>query len=175
MSTYGPAYDEHLDGARIKRQHETIRDLMLDGVPRTLPELAEKTGYPESSISAQLRHLRKTRFGAWNVMKERIGDSGLWAYWIQGRAMPGLSPTAEDSSTSPLLLAYLALERILIDARRASAAEQTLGALETISCLAWAELSVEEMEMLGTRTGSVDERNTIRVVNTRTTAKRAKA
>lgn len=85
MSTYGPAYDEALDGARIEKQHERIRELMRDGKKRTLGEIAALTGYPESSISAQLRHLRKPKFGSWNVLKERIAESGLWTYWIDGQ------------------------------------------------------------------------------------------
>lgn len=85
MSTFGPDYDETLDGERIHKQHERIRDLMRDGKRRTLAEIAEATGYPEASISAQLRHLRKERFGSWNVLKERIEESGLWAYWIDGQ------------------------------------------------------------------------------------------
>lgn len=84
MSTFGPAYDEAIDGARIEKQHERIRDLMLDGQRRTLSEIAVATGYPESSISAQLRHLRKAKFGSWNVYKERLGG-GLWTYWIDGQ------------------------------------------------------------------------------------------
>jgi hypothetical protein len=84
VNTFGPAYNEALDGARIEKQHERIRDLMLDGMRRTLGEIAAATGYPESSISAQLRHLRKAKFGSWNVRKERLGG-GLWTYWLDGQ------------------------------------------------------------------------------------------
>ena len=37
----------------------------------TLGELARKTEFPEASISAQLRHLRKAKHGAWEVLKRR--------------------------------------------------------------------------------------------------------
>lgn len=35
----------------------------------TLEELAKLTHYPPATISAQLRHLRKPRFGAFDVVK----------------------------------------------------------------------------------------------------------
>ena len=37
----------------------------------TLAELAGKTKYPPASISAQLRHLRKAKYGGWVVKKRR--------------------------------------------------------------------------------------------------------
>lgn len=91
MGTYGPDYDEDLDGERVAKQHERIRDLMLDGSWRTLDDIAEHTGDPASSISAQLRHLRKTRFGGYAVEKRRRGDEkgGLWEYQVRpGEGQP---------------------------------------------------------------------------------------
>lgn len=85
MGTYGPAYEERLDGHRIRKQHEVVRDLMLDGAWRTLPEIARLTDYPEASISAQLRHLRKERFGAYTVEKRRRDGPGhgTWEYRVR--------------------------------------------------------------------------------------------
>jgi hypothetical protein len=37
----------------------------------TLAELAAKTKFPPASISAQLRHLRKEKYGGWAVEKRR--------------------------------------------------------------------------------------------------------
>lgn len=54
----------------------------------TLRELSELTGYGEASISAQLRHLRKTKFGGYVVAKRRRGPArsdGIWEYRIAGR------------------------------------------------------------------------------------------
>jgi hypothetical protein len=58
-----------------------------DGGWMTLRELAELTNYGEASISAQLRHLRKTRFGGYVVAKRRRGPpaDGVWEYRITGR------------------------------------------------------------------------------------------
>ena len=54
-------------------QREVLRDVMLSAWQcdtwLTLRELAAMTHYGEASISAQLRHLRKARFGAFVVEK----------------------------------------------------------------------------------------------------------
>lgn len=80
--TFGPSYVEGLDRDRLTGQLKTIRDYMLDGVWRSLPEIAEATGFPEASISADLRHLRKLRFGAYQVEKRRR-TVGTWEYSVK--------------------------------------------------------------------------------------------
>ena len=81
-NTYGPAYNESIDGKRIARQMDIIRDYMMDSGWRTLAEIEKATGQPQASISAQLRHLRHARFGGHIVDKQRRGDSGLWEYMV---------------------------------------------------------------------------------------------
>lgn len=81
-NTFGPAYNERLDGERVHKQMDVIRDLMIDGKERTLQDIEALTGYPQSSISAQLRHLRKQRFGGYQVFKRRVGETGLYVYWL---------------------------------------------------------------------------------------------
>src|SRR5271167_1864142 len=78
----GPHYDPVHDDKRLTKQHERIKRVMMDGVWRTLREIAKLTGDPEASISAQLRHLRKRRFGRWNVKTEPTGnrDDGQYRY-----------------------------------------------------------------------------------------------
>lgn len=77
----GSDYQSTLDHSRLSLQHERIRDLMLDGQWRTLNEIANVTGDPAASISAQLRHLRKARFGGWTVEKRaRERHRGLYEY-----------------------------------------------------------------------------------------------
>ena len=85
MRFNGPDYTPSLDKKRLTKQHEVIKDLMLNGPWRTLQEIHLLTGFPESSISAQLRHLRKDRFGGYRVDKRRKGDrmSGLFEYSIK--------------------------------------------------------------------------------------------
>jgi hypothetical protein len=71
----------------VKRptQMERVRNFMLRGEEfgggsapwRTLGEIARVTRYPEASVSAQLRHLRKQRFGGYRVKKRlRRSDAG---------------------------------------------------------------------------------------------------
>ena len=67
----GPAYDPLVDRERLTKQHARVLDLMRDGHWRTLQEIASTTGDPEPSIGAQLRHLRKPRFGSYVVTKRR--------------------------------------------------------------------------------------------------------
>ena len=52
---------------------------MVDGQERSLGQIAEATGDPESSVSAQLRHLRKPRMGG-HTVKKRYIDQGLFVY-----------------------------------------------------------------------------------------------
>lgn len=75
----GPDYDAARDNERLTGQILRIFDLMRDGEWRTLGDIAKATGDPEASISAQLRHLRKKRFGAHGLEKDYRGN-GLYAY-----------------------------------------------------------------------------------------------
>lgn len=76
----GAVYVAEFDYERLKGQVKEIYDLMKDGVWRTLQEIELATGYPQASISAQLRNLRKKSFGSQVVDKRRRGEekNGLW-------------------------------------------------------------------------------------------------
>lgn len=78
----GPDYIPKIDQSRLENQHERIKQLMLDGVWRTYQEISIELGYPEASISAQLRHLRKDRFGGFTVNRRRRTLSGLSEYQV---------------------------------------------------------------------------------------------
>lgn len=80
----GPEYDPANDFNRLTRQHERIRDLMLDGNWRSVFSIHKQTGDPENSIQAQLRHLRKPRFGAYIVEKKKESD-GMFLYRLRVR------------------------------------------------------------------------------------------
>jgi hypothetical protein len=80
----------------VRKQREVIRDVMLSAGQcatwLTLDELAKLTHYPPASISAQLRHLRKARFGGFGVVKRSravnhamraAGFGTLWEYAIE--------------------------------------------------------------------------------------------
>ncbi len=92
------------DARRLRSQREIIRDVMLSAADcetwLTLGELRALTRYGEASISAQLRHLRKSENGGYEVVKrhregaspERPGTDGrgecVWEYRIT-RGMGG--------------------------------------------------------------------------------------
>lgn len=75
----GADYQPERDNARLGAQLERVYSAMIDGAWHTLPELAERTGDPPASISAQLRHLRKPRYGAHRIERAYI-IRGLYKY-----------------------------------------------------------------------------------------------
>jgi predicted transcriptional regulator len=81
----GPAYDPAVDRARLSSQHRRLFQLMRDGRWRSLDEIARATGDPDASISAQLRHLRKPRFGGHRVEKRRVARSWDYRVVVAGR------------------------------------------------------------------------------------------
>ena len=78
----GPEYDPSHDLVRLTGQIKRVYDLMQDGTWRTLDEIHRRTNDPHASISAQLRHLRKPRFGSHIVERRARGDrsQGLYEY-----------------------------------------------------------------------------------------------
>ncbi len=84
----GADYQAERDNDRLTGQLLRVFDCMKSGAWRTLPQIAQITGDPEASISAQLRHLRKTRFGGHTVNREYISD-GLYRYQVIVRACNG--------------------------------------------------------------------------------------
>jgi hypothetical protein len=78
----GPVYEPEFDQDRLTGQIRRVYDLMIDGRWRTLDEISRATNDPHASISAQLRHLRKERFGSHVIDKQARGNrkTGLWEY-----------------------------------------------------------------------------------------------
>ncbi|HEY6127328.1 MAG TPA: hypothetical protein VIW23_04020 [Candidatus Acidoferrum sp.] len=83
-------------------QREILRDVMLSAGEcetwLTLESLARMTGYPPASISAQLRHLRKTQHGGYRLRKrcrpaaklmagvqDRGASGPVWEYRLERR------------------------------------------------------------------------------------------
>jgi len=73
------------DNVRLTGQILDIYNFMKDGKWRTLKEIEEITGHLTSSISAQLRNLRKKQFGSHTILKRKRGDreSGLFEYKLE--------------------------------------------------------------------------------------------
>ena len=101
------------DARRLRSQREIIRDVMISAADcetwLTLGELRALTRYGEASISAQLRHLRKTENGGYEIVKrhregacpERRGTDGrgecVWEYRIS-RGICGREMSRRNSS-----------------------------------------------------------------------------
>ena len=83
-SDYIPARDD----VRLTGQLLRVFTTMQTGTWRTLAEIARTTGDPHASVSAQLRHLRKPRFGGHTIEKRHRGDpaTGLWEYRLTVRS-----------------------------------------------------------------------------------------
>lgn len=77
----GSDYVPVRDDARLDRQYDRIYGLMRDGGWRTLSQIEVATGDPAASISAQLRHMRKPRFGG-HVLNKRYLGEGLFEYQL---------------------------------------------------------------------------------------------
>lgn len=75
----GSDYVPERDDERLTTQYDRIFSLMSDGQWRTLAQISDRTGDPEASVSAQLRHMRKSRFGGHQIQKEYVGR-GLYDY-----------------------------------------------------------------------------------------------
>jgi len=74
---------QELDQVRLSGQLKKIYDLMKDRKFRTLPEIEAATGIGQASASAQLRNLRKERFGSFTVNKQRRGEPGAGLFEYQ--------------------------------------------------------------------------------------------
>jgi biotin operon repressor len=65
-------------------QHEQIREYMLEKTSEgkwvSLEDIELALCYSQSSISAQIRHLRKPKFGSYIVNKRHKGDG--WEYQV---------------------------------------------------------------------------------------------
>jgi hypothetical protein len=75
----GADYTPERDDVRLSGQILRVWEFMKDGQWRTLKQIAEATKDPEASVSAQLRHLRKERFGSHEIEREYI-QNGLYKY-----------------------------------------------------------------------------------------------
>jgi len=119
------------DQKRLSKQHEEIKKLMLDGKWRTLRDIAGGLRYPEASVSAQLRHLRKPRFGAYVVERRRHESAGIYEYRVLPRASGSQHPIAKVLSRAinlPLLEREL---RALKRSRRCSQCKKQIDFFES--------------------------------------------
>lgn len=98
----GETFDFKQDSPRLSTQFERVRDLMRDGRWRTLAQIAQGAGGSESSVSARLRDLRKPRFGAFRVERERV-EGGLHRYRLLPSGEAELRAEGQRTVVSPEL------------------------------------------------------------------------
>lgn len=85
-SDYVPKHDQE----RLTKQIPRVYEVMRDGKYRTIKEICAEIffrfgeNYPETSVSANTRNLRKVPFGSHNVVKRHRGErkNGCWEYAI---------------------------------------------------------------------------------------------
>ena len=75
----GSDYVPPRDNPRLSKQYLRVFEFMKSGQWWSLGEIADYTGDPQASVSAQLRHMRKPRFGAHTIEKRYKGE-GLYEY-----------------------------------------------------------------------------------------------
>ncbi len=83
----GVTYESAFDASRLRGEMKRVYDVMTGRYWQlwlTLREISQITGDPEASISARLRDLRKTKFGAHTVNRRRRGDpsKGVFEYQL---------------------------------------------------------------------------------------------
>lgn len=104
----GSDYSPEFDHTRLTKQIKRVYDCMKDGVWRTVGEIAvaikRDTGEddPENSIQAQLRNLRKEKYGKFLVVKRSRGDrmKALYEYHLSSPCkldQPTLTETEHDA------------------------------------------------------------------------------
>ena len=75
----GAVYDTSRDLNRLTGQIKRVHEVMSDGNWHTLDWISECATAPHSSASAQLRNLRKPKFGGFEIEREYISN-GLYKY-----------------------------------------------------------------------------------------------
>lgn len=78
----GETYEPELDFTRLTTLLARTYRALQNGEWWTLEELARETGGSESSVSARIRDLRKRKFGAFTVERERV-EGGLHQYRLK--------------------------------------------------------------------------------------------
>lgn len=90
----GPAYEPKKDFVRLSRQMEDVLLALKSSELKkhwiTVSEISRyctrilAENYPEPSISAQIRNLRKVRFGGWDIVGRYRGGARIYEYKIGG-------------------------------------------------------------------------------------------
>lgn len=104
--TFGPDFRRQSDAHRLNTQMERVRDHMLQASARgqwlTLSEICNglkakwRCHFPEPSISAQCRHLKKAAFGGYRLEKRRRHGPGYGLFEYRLLSPERLSFSQQD-------------------------------------------------------------------------------
>lgn len=75
----GSDYSPSKDDVRLTGQILRVFNCLKDGSFWTLKDISEETGDGQASVSSQIRHLKKSRWGSHIIEKRNLGY-GLWEY-----------------------------------------------------------------------------------------------
>lgn len=84
----GVTFEDARDGKRLTAQIYRVFAGLKDHQWHTLTGLSLITGDPESSVSARIRDLRKSRYGGYTI-ERRYVKNGLWEYKLHGQDTTG--------------------------------------------------------------------------------------
>jgi hypothetical protein len=101
----GADYRAPRDQARLSTQLERVKDAMIDGQWRSLEQIADLAQAPQTSVSAQLRNLRKPEFGSWLVDRRHI-ESGLMREGFQQLRTLARFAKAQGFQFDPVLVKF---------------------------------------------------------------------
>ncbi len=79
----GETFEPERDRERLGAQYCRVRDLMADGAWRSLSEIRAATDYPEASISARLRDMRRDGYTV--QRRRRTGVGGTFEYRAEAK------------------------------------------------------------------------------------------
>lgn len=94
----GADYRAPRDQDRLSTQLERVKDAMIDGQWRSLEQIADLAQAPQTSVSAQLRNLRKPEFGSWLVDRRHV-DRGLYEYRLRAQTQADLFEQKQQKPT----------------------------------------------------------------------------
>jgi hypothetical protein len=110
----GAGYVHELDHERLGGQMLRIWEVMSDHQWRSVEEIHRITGFPTTSISANLRSFRKEKVGAYLVESRRVTDNGLYEYRVgnkgEGTPQRKACPSCEEVRQRNQLLETLLVE-----------------------------------------------------------------
>jgi DNA-binding Lrp family transcriptional regulator len=79
VSFDGEDMDQERDGERLNRQMNIIRERMENAGWLSVQQLSNELGFPATSVSAQIRNLRKDKFGG-RYVERRYQGNGLYQF-----------------------------------------------------------------------------------------------